>query len=111
MYHDYVYHPEIMRMIADKEVITVHVSDLSKASELLIKKRIDVFVDFGIVIKHYLKENNLKPLLTLASLPADTFNLHCTYRFGLDINHATVNQTFRELVQAGAFQRILDQYQ
>lgn len=110
IYQGYVYHPTIMKMIETKQVATVKVSDIDKGLQLLKLKRIDALIDFGVVLSHQLKAQNLHDSLTLATLPADTFKLHCAYSHKVDIDYTTIDNAFRALISDGQLRHILNKY-
>lgn len=110
IYQGYVYHPTIMAMIEKKELATVKVSDVNKGIQLLGLKRIDALIDFGVILSYQLKTQNLNDSLTLATLPADTFKLHCAYSHKVDMDYTTIDNAFRALISEGHLRHILNKY-
>jgi ABC-type amino acid transport substrate-binding protein len=110
IYNGYVYHPEVMALIDSGEVTTVKVKGLEHGIQLLQLGRMDVLVDFGILLEYELRKPDLSQKLSLADFPADQYNLHCAYSKKMDVSAEGVDAIIRELINSGQLNKILDQY-
>ncbi|KZY29786.1 MULTISPECIES: ABC transporter substrate-binding protein [unclassified Oleiphilus] len=113
IYNGYVYHPEVMSLIKSGDVATIKLKGLEHGIHLLQLKRLDVLIDFGILLKYQLRERKLNEQLVLAKLPADEYKLHCAYSKQIKnkIAPKTLDMLIENLVRTGELDRILKRYQ
>jgi len=114
IYNGYIYHPEIMRMIEEKEVSVVKVSDVTKALHLLEMKRIDALIDFGVILRYQLQQFNQSGAFALANKAADSYQLFCAYSPKLaigDQGSEAFDTVIESLVSSGKIDAILKQYE
>ena len=111
IYTGYVYHPEIMRLIENGDIATVKISDLEKGVYLLELERIDALIEFGVIVRHRMRQGKIPETKVIASYPADTFDLHCAYAAEFDLNEEQINRLFSEIVESGEMEEILSKYQ
>ena len=110
IYNAYVYHPEIMKMIASGEVSTIKVKGVEHGIQLLQLKRLDALIDFGLLLKYQIREKSLGDQLVLAELPADEFDLHCAFSKKMAGSPVRLNAAFDKLIQEGQITQILRRY-
>ncbi len=110
IYNGYVYHDEIMRMIAEQEINTVKVSDVAKGMLLLKLKRIDALVDFSVILDYELKHSDEADRYAIANKLADSFQLFCAYSPKLSIDSSDLDRVIQSLVDSGKIDAILSQY-
>lgn len=110
VYSGYVYHPEIMRLIESGDIETVKISGVDKGIMLLQLKRIDAFIEFGIIMHYKIQQQALPEKLALASHPADSFELFCAYAPKQDLPEEHINAMFDALIKEGALDQLLAKY-
>lgn len=109
VYHDFVYHPEIMQLFATKRAEKRVVRDVAQAMKLVKMGRIDAFIEFGSILQYELK-NIAGSDLMLATLPADEFSLYCAYSKKIPLEKARLDNAINAIVSDGTMDAILEKY-
>ena len=109
VYNGYVYHPDIMKMIDQGDIEAVKVVDIDHGVQLLLLSRIDVLIDFDILLAYKLNDVH-KNSLAFADFIPETYKLHCAYSKKMRFDENKVNKIISDLVFKGDVRRLLNSY-
>jgi len=110
IYKGYIYHQDIMDMIARAEIKTIKVTGIEHGIKLLQLGRLDALVDFGILLEYQLKKLSLKGEYALADKYADKYDLSCAYSKKSRISSAAMNDVINKIINSGKLDQILSKY-
>lgn len=109
VYNGYVYHSDIMKMIENGDIEAVKVADIDHGVQLLLLDRIDVLIDFDVLLSYKLQDVH-KNSLAFADLVPETYKLHCAYSKKMRFDENDVNKIISDLVSKGDIRRLLNSY-
>lgn len=110
VYVNYVYHPNVMKKFAEKKTVPVKVSGFEAALNLLSHNRLDAVIDFGIIARSYLKENNLQDEFKFAQKAADEFELYCAISKKSPHDAEGIRSAIKKIVDRGDIDKVLENY-
>lgn len=97
-------------MIENNEFKAFKVKNVEKGIELLLLKRIDVLIDFGVLLKYQLLKQDLNDTLRLATAHADDFELSCAYSKKSHTPPQEMDSAIKSLIESGKVNTILSKY-